>query len=125
MKRIEPTAEDGRKALQGHLLDRALAARATHGPDFDASALERLLADTDVVRFPTRLVVDEEGALLPGEFAWARPRGGSPRAGEGSRPGRRWTGARARAATGSLRVVLDGSFGPLDVDVNHEKGRLE
>jgi len=76
--RIEPTAEDGRKALQGHLLDRALAARAAHGPTLDGDALARLLADPEVVRFPTRLVIDEDGDLLPGEFAWARPRGEQP-----------------------------------------------
>ncbi len=76
--RIEPTAEDGREALRGHLLDRALAARAAHGPELDADALARLLEDPEVVRFPTRLVVDDDGDLLPGEFAWARPRGERP-----------------------------------------------
>ena len=76
-----PTAEDGRAALREHLRQRALEARARHAAltevGADLGAVERLLADPEVVRFPTRLVFGAEG-LLPGEFAWPRPRGEQP-----------------------------------------------
>ncbi len=74
------TENDGYEALREHVLERALAARAAHGPDFDRVALEGLLADPKVMRFPTRLTFAAEG-LLDGEFAWARALGAQPQDG--------------------------------------------
>jgi len=78
--KLELTEADGYEALRAHLVERARAARARHGPWDDPAAVERLLADPEVVRFATRLRFDASG-LLDGEFAWARPRGTGPRDG--------------------------------------------
>lgn len=74
------TENDGYEALREHVLERALAARAAHGPDFDRAAIEGLLADPKVMRFPTRLSFAADG-LLDGEFAWARSLGPQPQDG--------------------------------------------
>jgi len=74
------TENDGYEALREHVLERALAARADHGPDFDRAAIEGLLADPKVMRFPTRLTFAADG-LLDGEFAWARSLGAQPQDG--------------------------------------------
>jgi hypothetical protein len=78
--RPELTERDGYEALRGHVVDKALAARKKHGPVIDADAIRRLLADPEVVRFPTTLAFDA-GPLQAGEFAWAAPRGERPSAG--------------------------------------------
>ena len=66
------TEEDGFKALRGHIAERAFQARQKYGPAIDAEAIRKMLQDPDVVRFPATVQFDAE-ALLPGEFAWARP----------------------------------------------------
>jgi len=73
-KRIEVTAEDGRAALRGHLVDKAHAARERHPVLHTPAGVEALLADRQVVRFPVSLTWSA-AELLPGEFAWPRPRG--------------------------------------------------
>ncbi len=75
--RTKVSEEEGRQALHGHLIDKALHARKTYGPSFDEESLAALLADPEVARFPTRLVFEQDD-LLAGEFAWARPRGDGP-----------------------------------------------
>ena len=75
--RHRPTAEEGYEALKGHVAERALLARGRHGPSFDEAAVRALLADPEVLRFPVELAFDA-GPLLPGEFAWAQPRGERP-----------------------------------------------
>ncbi|MSR63914.1 MAG: hypothetical protein EXS08_15925 [Planctomycetes bacterium] len=71
------TEEDGYEALRGHVVDKALAARRKYGPELDAAAILRLLADREVVRFPTELAFDAS-LLQDGEFAWAMPKGEHP-----------------------------------------------
>jgi hypothetical protein len=75
--KLELTEEDGYAALRAHLLERAFKARERH-PDVTTEAgLRRLLADPEVMRFPSALVFDA-APLMAGEFAWARPRGERP-----------------------------------------------
>lgn len=74
MERHRPTEQDGLEALRGHLLERALLARERHGPVTDLAALERLLGDPEVVRFPVLVTFSDE-PLLRGEFAHALPLG--------------------------------------------------
>ncbi len=71
------TEADGRRALRDHAVERALAARATHGPVMDAEAFARVLADRSVVRYPTTVRFDA-GPLRDGEFAYAAPLGDGP-----------------------------------------------
>ena len=71
------TEDDGYEALRGHVVDKALAARKKHGPALDAAAVLRLLADKEVVRFPTTLAFDAS-RLQPGEFAFAAANGLRP-----------------------------------------------
>ncbi|MCA9003044.1 MAG: hypothetical protein KDB61_14055 [Planctomycetes bacterium] len=68
------TEQDGYEALRGHLLERALQAKVRYPSPWDETALRQLLADPEVVRFPTALVFDDRN-LIPGEFAHAEPRG--------------------------------------------------
>ena len=77
MRENQLTAEDGYRALREHVVERARSARARYGPAIDASAIARMLADPEVVRFPTRLVFDS-APLLPGEFAHALALGERP-----------------------------------------------
>jgi hypothetical protein len=78
--RLELSEADGYEALRAHVVDRALAARRRHGPRIDAQTILRVLADPEVVRFPTELVFSSS-ALLPGEFACPLPKGEHPRDG--------------------------------------------
>jgi hypothetical protein len=71
---------DAEAAFAAHLKARAAAARARYGPIIDAAAIRRLLADRDVVRWPTELCFDA-GPLRPGEFAYPQPLGFHPRDG--------------------------------------------
>ena len=71
------TENDGYEALRAHLVQKAAEARGRHGPSFDTDAIERLLEDTDFVRYPTTLKFQLE-ELREGEFAYPRPRGPSP-----------------------------------------------
>lgn len=71
------TVDDGYEALRGHVVDKALAARRKHGSLADERAVRALLADKDVVRFPTTLAFDAS-RLQPGEFAFAASNGLRP-----------------------------------------------
>jgi len=71
------TVDDGYEALRGHVVDKAIAARKKHGPLEDERAVRALLADKDVVRFPTTLAFDAS-RLQPGEFAFAASNGPRP-----------------------------------------------
>ena len=79
MKReqLNLTEEDGYDALRGHVAERAHLAREKYGPEVDSDAIRRMLADPEVMRFPTVLMFDED-LLIEGEFAWARPLGDRP-----------------------------------------------
>ena len=74
------TEQDGRLALRDHILARAAAARARHGPVIDDGAIMQVLEDREVVRYPVRIRFDAE-PLQPGEFAHAAPLGDHPRQG--------------------------------------------
>jgi hypothetical protein len=78
--RHRPTADEGVRALREHVAERAEQARSRHGALLDRAALERLLEDPEVVRFPTVLRFEAE-PLLPGEFAWAAAFGARPQDG--------------------------------------------
>ena len=69
--------EAGYEALRGHVLEKALLARERYGPEIDVQALERVLQDRDIVRFPTTLRFDAQ-PLIAGEFAHALPLGERP-----------------------------------------------
>jgi hypothetical protein len=71
------TVEDGRQALDDHAHDRGVALREAYGPVFDAPAMARLLADTEHVRFPTRIEFNSR-YIEPGTFAVVREEGDSP-----------------------------------------------
>ena len=73
----DPTVEEGYEALRSHLVERALMARDRYGPSFDLAAIDRLLEDRELVRFPARIEFDAQ-ALMPGEFGWAKPLGDRP-----------------------------------------------
>ncbi|MCB9913754.1 MAG: hypothetical protein H6828_01235 [Planctomycetes bacterium] len=79
-ERPKLTEEDGHRALRGHVVDKALLARARYGPEFGPERVLELLADPDLVRFPTRLEFTET-ELRPGEFAHAQVSAQGPRAG--------------------------------------------
>jgi hypothetical protein len=68
---------DADPAFHEHLRAKAAAARARYGPAIDAAALTRLLADRDVVRWPTELSFDAR-PLQAGEFAYPQPLGFHP-----------------------------------------------
>jgi len=76
----EPTGGDGPEAdpaFNAHLKARAAAARDRYGPAIDAAALARLLADREIVRWPTELCFDAR-PLQEGEFAYPQPLGFHP-----------------------------------------------
>jgi hypothetical protein len=66
--------EQARLAFQGHLVEKATAARARYGPRIDAGAIRRMLEDRAVVRYPVALHFDA-APLEPHEFAYAHPLG--------------------------------------------------
>ncbi|MDF1839575.1 MAG: hypothetical protein P1V35_17025 [Planctomycetota bacterium] len=73
-EQLNLTEQDGYEALQGHLAERAFKARKAHPDLTNEGAIRRLMADPEVVRFPTAILFDTE-FLIPGEFAHAEPRG--------------------------------------------------
>lgn len=75
-----PTAHDGKIALREHAIDKAYAARARFGPTIDLAAIQGIIDDRELIRFPVRIVYDARG-LEPGEFAHAQPVGLHPRDG--------------------------------------------
>ena len=77
---IKLTEHDGRRALRDHLVEKAAAARARHGPIIDDAAMLRILEDRDIVRYPANVPFDAS-ALEPGEFGYASPLGSHPRYG--------------------------------------------
>ena len=79
-EKLNLTPEDGYRALQGHLVDKAKLARERYGPAFSAMDVVAMLEDRDIVRHPTQLVYDSS-KLQEGEFALAIPvEGSDPRA---------------------------------------------
>ncbi|MCP3978874.1 MAG: hypothetical protein GY716_06025 [bacterium] len=75
----QPTAEDARIALRSHVEDRALEARRQYG-EIDWAAMQRMLGDSTVVRFPTEIRFDA-GPLESGEFAYPQQLGDRPEQG--------------------------------------------
>ncbi len=75
-----PTPHDGKIALREHAIDKAYAARTRFGPVIDLAAINQIIEDRELVRFPVRVVFDARD-LEPGEFAHAQPVGTHP--GEG------------------------------------------
>ena len=71
------TEEDGRRALRDHVIEKALVAREKYGESIDESTLGELLADPEVVRYPTSIRFDAE-PLEAGEFAYVEPLGPKP-----------------------------------------------
>ena len=77
MDKPKLTEEAGYEALQGHVVEKALLARSRYGPIIDRVAIEKILVDPEIVRFPTTLRFDAD-ALMLGEFAWAKAVGERP-----------------------------------------------
>ena len=77
MNALKVTAEDARRALRDHVVEKALLARKRHGCPWDDDSFLRLLADRDIVRYPTAIAFDVAG-LQPGEFGHAEPVGARP-----------------------------------------------
>lgn len=71
------TEAAGYEALRGHVLAKAFLARSKYGPKLDLDAMQRMLQDQEIVRFPTHLSFDAQ-PLMPGEFAWPKPLGEKP-----------------------------------------------
>ncbi|NNF43653.1 MAG: hypothetical protein HKN62_11535 [Phycisphaerales bacterium] len=71
---IEISEASAREAFLGHLVDKATAARMKYGLYIDAEAIVKMLADSDVLRYPASLVFDA-GPLQPHEFACVQPLG--------------------------------------------------
>ena len=71
------TPEAGQQALRDHAVRVAQEARERYGGVVDAAAMQRMLQDELVVRYPTTLCFDAE-ALEPGEFAFPQPLGQHP-----------------------------------------------
>lgn len=65
------------EAFAEHLRRKATEARLRYGLYIDAQAIVRMLDDRAVVRYPASVLFDST-ALLPGEFAYARPLGFHP-----------------------------------------------
>lgn len=74
------SAEDGKRALRDHVVERAYVARRKHGPLIDYAAIQRVLDDREITRYPVGIRFDET-ALQPGEFAHIEPLGEHPRQG--------------------------------------------
>jgi len=72
-----PTATDGRLSLNAHVEARGHELRLKYGPQIGWEALQRILADRTLVRYPCDVVFDP-APLLPGEFAVPVPRGDRP-----------------------------------------------
>ena len=77
MEKPKVTAESGYEALQAHVQVRAALARERYGPVIDLAAIQAILADREIVRFPTELRFDL-APLRSGEFGWAQPLGDRP-----------------------------------------------
>lgn len=74
------TADEGLDALRAHVVEKALEARASHGPDLTGDRMHALVEDRAVVRFRASVVFDA-APLRPGEFGWAMPLGDRPHEG--------------------------------------------
>ncbi|MBL9119107.1 MAG: hypothetical protein JNL80_04240 [Phycisphaerae bacterium] len=71
------TPGSAQQSLRDHVLRKALDARARHGTPRDRAAVERIVADRDVIRYPLTIGIDADG-LDAGEFAWLEPLGALP-----------------------------------------------
>jgi hypothetical protein len=71
---------DARTALRDHLREKAALARARHGSLSGEALVRAVLADPDLLRYPTSLSFDA-APLRPGEFACALPLAEHPGAG--------------------------------------------
>ncbi len=67
------TEEDAREGLRNHIQIKAKEARQKYGESIGFSEVCQMLADPEVVRFPTVIAYGAE-KLEPGEFAWPEPR---------------------------------------------------
>ncbi len=70
-------AEDGRRALRDHVIEKALSAREKYGGEIDYAAILQILDDREIVRYPVSLDFDST-PLEPGEFAYMRALGSRP-----------------------------------------------
>ena len=74
------TSDDFRESLTDHVASKAADVREKYGPIIDANALQLILGDRSIVRYPCSLVFDEQG-LQEGECAHPLPLGGRPEEG--------------------------------------------
>ncbi|HVS52855.1 MAG TPA: hypothetical protein VHD62_10925 [Opitutaceae bacterium] len=71
------TAADAKQSLTAHVETKGIEVFLKYGPQLDAPALARLLADRAYVRYPVEIVFDAT-PLLAGEFASPVQKGESP-----------------------------------------------
>lgn len=71
------TAESAQESLAAHVTAKGIELFARFSGDFTRDRLQRVLDDRTVVRYPCELVFDA-AELLPGEFAYPKPRGAHP-----------------------------------------------
>lgn len=71
------TADDARQSLTAHVEAKGIEVYCQYGPHLGWAGLERLLQDTDQVRYPCTVVFDA-GPLQPGECAHPVPIGARP-----------------------------------------------
>lgn len=74
------TVEDARQSLTAHVGAKGAEIREKYGPHIGWDELAEILADRSCVRYPCEIVFGT-GSLLPGEFAFAAPKGNSPEEG--------------------------------------------
>ncbi len=71
------TADDAKQSLAAHVEAKGIEVFTLYGPQIGWSALQRLLQDRTLVRYPCEIVFDASG-LQAGEFAHPQPKGDNP-----------------------------------------------
>jgi hypothetical protein len=71
------TLDDARESLSAHVAAKGAEIRAKFGPVIGWSQLQRILADTECVRYPCELAFDAS-PLQPDECAYPVPKGERP-----------------------------------------------
>ena len=71
------TAEGAQQSLTAHVEAKGIEVFVKYGPSISWGELQRLLNDRAYVRYPCEIVFDA-AHLLPGEFAYPKPKGPVP-----------------------------------------------
>jgi hypothetical protein len=74
---IQLTEQDGRQSMQAHAASKGAEMSAKVGPEIGWGALQQILNDRTLVRYPCEILFDSNG-LVPGECAHAQARSDEP-----------------------------------------------